>query len=144
MFNSYGSRRGNDRVMTRGTFANTRIAELGPWPQLDANLAAGLQNTALNTASDLFSFDDLALSIGISLAQTIFDGGAIDARIKIASSQERQALERYGQTIINAYGDIVASIDLVVNVCAVAPTKLTSPILVHAPGMDALDSTATK
>jgi outer membrane protein TolC len=26
-------------------------------------------------------------------------------------AQERQALERYGQTIINAYGDIVASID---------------------------------
>ena len=25
MFNSYGSRRGNDRVMTRGTFANIRI-----------------------------------------------------------------------------------------------------------------------
>jgi aconitate hydratase len=25
MFNSYGSRRGNDRVMTRGTFANTRV-----------------------------------------------------------------------------------------------------------------------
>ena len=24
-FNSYGARRGNDRVMTRGTFANTRI-----------------------------------------------------------------------------------------------------------------------
>ena len=31
MFNSYGSRRGNDRVMTRGTFANTRIRnELAP------------------------------------------------------------------------------------------------------------------
>ena len=30
-FNSYGSRRGNDRVMTRGTFANTRIKnELAP------------------------------------------------------------------------------------------------------------------
>ena len=24
-FNSYGSRRGNDRIMTRGTFANIRI-----------------------------------------------------------------------------------------------------------------------
>ena len=24
-FNSYGARRGNDRVMTRGTFANIRI-----------------------------------------------------------------------------------------------------------------------
>jgi aconitate hydratase len=31
MFNSYGSRRGNDRVMTRGTFANVRIRnELAP------------------------------------------------------------------------------------------------------------------
>lgn len=36
-FNSYGSRRGNDRVMTRGTFANTRLRNLltpekeGPW-----------------------------------------------------------------------------------------------------------------
>jgi len=31
MFNSYGSRRGNDLVMTRGTFANTRIRnELAP------------------------------------------------------------------------------------------------------------------
>ncbi len=27
-FNSYGSRRGNDRVMTRGTFANVRIKNL--------------------------------------------------------------------------------------------------------------------
>ena len=27
-FNSYGSRRGNDRVMIRGTFANIRIRNL--------------------------------------------------------------------------------------------------------------------
>jgi len=27
-FNSYGARRGNDRVMTRGTFANVRIKNL--------------------------------------------------------------------------------------------------------------------
>ena len=93
------------------TFANTRIAELGPWPQLDGNLSVGLTNTTINSASDLFSFDDLAFSIGASLAQTIFDGGAIDARIKIANSQQRAALERYGQTVINAYGDIVAAVD---------------------------------
>ena len=31
MFNSYGSRRGNDRIMTRGTFANIRLRnELAP------------------------------------------------------------------------------------------------------------------
>ena len=28
MFNQYGARRGNDRVMTRGTFANTRLRNL--------------------------------------------------------------------------------------------------------------------
>lgn len=93
------------------TFADTRIAQLGPWPQLDGNLSLGLQNTTINSTTDLFSFDDLALSIGVSLAQTIFDGGSIDARVSAAESRERAALERYGQTIINAYAEIVGAID---------------------------------
>jgi multidrug efflux system outer membrane protein len=93
------------------TFADTRIAQMGPWPQLDGNLSLGLQNSTINSTTDLFSFDDLALSIGVSLAQTIFDGGAIDARVKSAESRERAALERYGQTIINAYAEIVGAID---------------------------------
>lgn len=93
------------------TFANTRIAEMAPWPNLDANLSLGLQNATLNTTDGLFDFDDLAFSIGASLAQVIFDGGAVDARVKTANSQQRAALERYGQTIINAYGDIVGSLD---------------------------------
>ncbi|MBK8838086.1 MAG: TolC family protein [Hyphomonadaceae bacterium] len=92
------------------TFANTRIASMAPWPQLNADLSLGLQNTQ-NSTVDLFDFDGLALSIGASLAQIIFDGGAVDARVKAANSQERAALERYGQTIINAYGDIVGAID---------------------------------
>ncbi|MEQ1608286.1 MAG: TolC family protein [Hyphomonadaceae bacterium] len=91
-------------------FANTRIAEMTPWPQLNADLALGLSNTQ-NSTVDLFDFDGLALSIGASLAQVIFDGGAVDARVKTANSQERAALERYGQTIINAYGDIVGALD---------------------------------
>lgn len=93
------------------TFADTRIAQLGPWPQLDSNISLGLSNSTINTTSDLFSFDDLALSIGASLAQSIFDGGAIDARVKSAESRERAALERYGQTVINAYAEIVGAID---------------------------------
>lgn len=93
------------------TFANTRIAEMAPWPQLNADLALGLSNTTVNTTTDLFDFDDLAFSIGASLAQVIFDGGAVDARVKTANSQQRAALERYGQTIINSYGDIVGALD---------------------------------
>ena len=92
-------------------FANNQVARLRPWPQLNGDLSLGLQNTTLNTADDLFNFDNLALSIGLSLAQTIFDGGAISGAIDASDAGKRQALEQYGQTIIDAYGQIVNSID---------------------------------
>ena len=47
----------------------------------------------------------------LSLAQVIFDGGITDATVKSAESRQRSALEQYGQTIIDAYGDIVNAID---------------------------------
>jgi len=40
-FNSYGSRRGNDRVMTRGTFANVRIKNLMIPPKADGTRVEG-------------------------------------------------------------------------------------------------------
>ena len=40
-FNSYGSRRGNDRVMTRGTFANVRIKNLMVPPKADGSRVEG-------------------------------------------------------------------------------------------------------
>ncbi|MEI6073754.1 MAG: aconitate hydratase AcnA [Verrucomicrobiae bacterium] len=40
-FNSYGSRRGNDRVMTRGTFANVRIKNLMIPPKPDGTHVEG-------------------------------------------------------------------------------------------------------
>jgi len=40
-FNSYGSRRGNDRVMTRGTFANVRIKNLMIPPNPDGTRVEG-------------------------------------------------------------------------------------------------------
>lgn len=52
-FNSYGSRRGNDRVMTRGTFANIRLRNLlapgteGGWTQV---LPEGKQTTVYEAA----------------------------------------------------------------------------------------------
>jgi NodT family efflux transporter outer membrane factor (OMF) lipoprotein len=93
------------------TFANNRIAQMGPWPQLNGGLDLTLSNATLNTTDDLFDFDDLAFSVGLTLAQTIFDGGASFARVASSDAGKRAALERYGQTIIQAYGDIVGSID---------------------------------
>lgn len=93
------------------TFGNTQVARLSRWPQLNANVGLALQNATTNTTTDLFDFDNLALSLGASLAQTIFDGGAIDARIDGAEAAQRRALETYGQTVIDAYSGIVGAID---------------------------------
>jgi len=93
------------------TFAQNRIQRLRPWPQLTSDLSLGLQNTTLNTTDDLFDFDGLAFSIGVALAQTIFDGGAISGAIEASDAGKRRALETYGQTIIDAYGQIVNAID---------------------------------
>jgi aconitate hydratase len=53
-FNSYGSRRGNDRIMTRGTFANVRIKNL---------MAAGTEGgvTRYQPGGELLSIYDAAM-----------------------------------------------------------------------------------
>ncbi|MDZ4760799.1 MAG: TolC family protein [Alphaproteobacteria bacterium] len=92
-------------------FAQNRVARLSRWPQLNADLGLVLANQTINSTTDLFDIDGLALSIGVSLAQTIFDGGAISGRIESADAAQRRALEQYGQSIIDAYGDVVNAID---------------------------------
>lgn len=54
-FNSFGSRRGNDRIMTRGTFANVRIKNL---------LAQGKEGgyTALQPEGDIVDFYDACMT----------------------------------------------------------------------------------
>jgi NodT family efflux transporter outer membrane factor (OMF) lipoprotein len=93
------------------TFASNQIARLAPWPQLDASLSLQLNNATLNTTNALFDLDAMALSIGASVAQSIFDGGAIRGRIEASDADKRAALYRYGQTIISAYSDVVSAID---------------------------------
>jgi NodT family efflux transporter outer membrane factor (OMF) lipoprotein len=92
------------------TFANQRRASMAPWPQLGADLSAIVSSGGTST-DELFDFDDLALTLGASLAQTIFDGGVVDARVKSANSQVRQALIQYGQTVIDAYAEIVTAVE---------------------------------
>jgi outer membrane protein TolC len=84
---------------------------MAPWPQLDGSLALSLSNATLNTTDNLFDFDNLAFTVGASIAQVIFDGGASFARVASSDASKRAALENYGQRIIQAYGDIVGGID---------------------------------
>jgi aconitate hydratase len=61
-FNSYGSRRGNDRVMTRGTFANVRIKNLMV-PGSEGGVTKLLaQGTGTSAPNDQVSIYDAAVS----------------------------------------------------------------------------------
>jgi NodT family efflux transporter outer membrane factor (OMF) lipoprotein len=93
------------------TFANNQVTRLQPWPQIGIDMSLDEFNSSSNSIGDLFDLDDLAFTIGATLAQTIFDGGAISGRIEASDAGKRQALERYGQTILDAYGEIVGAID---------------------------------
>lgn len=93
------------------TFANNQAVRLQPWPQIGIDLSLDEFNSSTNTIGDLFDLDDLAFTIGLTLAQTIFDGGAISGRIDASEAGKRRALEQYGQTIIDAYGEIIGAID---------------------------------
>ena len=92
-------------------FANVRIARLARWPNLDATFTASVNNSTLNSTSNLFDLDGIALTIGAQLAQTLFDGGGISGRIDAAEASKRAALERYGQTVIDAYAGILNALD---------------------------------
>jgi aconitate hydratase len=70
-FNSYGSRRGNDRVMTRGTFANVRIKNLMV-PGIEGGVTkangetvaiydAAAQNLASNTPAIVIGGEDYGM-----------------------------------------------------------------------------------
>jgi aconitate hydratase len=59
-FNSYGSRRGNDRVMTRGTFANIRLKNLlAPGTEGGVTKYLGAQKDAQGLKSLGFAYGDV-------------------------------------------------------------------------------------
>jgi NodT family efflux transporter outer membrane factor (OMF) lipoprotein len=92
-------------------FANVQIAKLSRWPQLDGSVGLNLANRTTDTTTGLFDFDNLAMTLGLSLAQSIFDGGAITGRIEASEASKRAALQRYGQAVIDAYSGVVNAID---------------------------------
>jgi aconitate hydratase len=65
-FNSYGSRRGNDRVMTRGTFANVRIKNL---------MVPGVEGGVTKCAGETVAIFDAAETYAKTNAPLIVIGG---------------------------------------------------------------------
>jgi NodT family efflux transporter outer membrane factor (OMF) lipoprotein len=67
---------------------------------------SGALDTGAARIGDLFSASALAWSLGASLAQTIFEAGARQARVEGARGALEEAAARYRQTVLTAFQEV--------------------------------------
>jgi NodT family efflux transporter outer membrane factor (OMF) lipoprotein len=89
----------------RAAQANTQIgiAQAAYFPSLRLSADVG---SAAATIGDLFKSSALVWSLGASLAQTLFDGGARRAQVESARAGLDAAAARYRQTVLAAFQDV--------------------------------------
>jgi NodT family efflux transporter outer membrane factor (OMF) lipoprotein len=83
--------------------ANIGVARAAYFPALTLS-ASGTQGSP--RLSDLFNASSFAWSLGLSLAETIFDGGARTARVEQAQASWKQSVAQYRQTVLTAFSAV--------------------------------------
>jgi NodT family efflux transporter outer membrane factor (OMF) lipoprotein len=86
--------------------ADIAAARAAMLPSISLTADAGLQNPALNAAVLTLSGTGFALTLGTTLAQTIFDGGRLEARTAETEARETELLAAYRAAVIAAFGDV--------------------------------------
>ncbi|RZL94580.1 MAG: efflux transporter outer membrane subunit [Variovorax sp.] len=71
----------------------------------DFSLNAGISSSA-SRVGDLFNASNMLWSLGLSVAQTVFDAGAIGARVDAARATHEAAVARYRQTVLTAFRSV--------------------------------------
>jgi NodT family efflux transporter outer membrane factor (OMF) lipoprotein len=84
--------------------AQIGIARSAYFPNL--GLSASLGTASTSSFASLFNASNAAWSFGLSAAQTIFNAGATAASVAGAEAAHREAVARYRQTVLNAFGDV--------------------------------------
>ena len=79
------------------------IAVAGYYPSLSLNGSVGLGAASVG---ELFSASHLVWSLGVSLAQTLFNSGLTGARVEQARASQEAASARYRQTVLGAFEDV--------------------------------------
>lgn len=88
-----------ERAMARAN-AQIGIARSAYFPSL--NLTASVTGSA-SRVGDLFNASNLLWALGLSAAQTVFDGGAIAAQVDAAGAAYQGAVASYRQTVLTAF-----------------------------------------
>ena len=79
------------------------VARAAYYPSLSLNASVG---TAASRVADLFSAPSALWSLGLSAAQVLFKGGALDARLSGAEAAHAQAVARYRQIVLTAFQNV--------------------------------------
>lgn len=88
-----------ERAMARAN-AQIGIARSAYFPSL--NLSASVTGSA-SRVGELFNASNLLWALGVSAAQTLFDGGAIAAQVDAAGAAYQGAVASYRQTVLTAF-----------------------------------------
>jgi NodT family efflux transporter outer membrane factor (OMF) lipoprotein len=83
--------------------ANIGVARAAYFPSLTLSADGSQGSTSL---SNLFNASSFAWSLGVSLAETIFDGGARTARVDEAKASWKQRVAQYRQTVLTAFSAV--------------------------------------
>jgi NodT family efflux transporter outer membrane factor (OMF) lipoprotein len=85
--------------------ANARIgiARAAYFPSLQLSASAGGNATRI---ADLFNASHLVWSLGLSLAQTLFDGGALEAQLRNAEANRDATVATYRQAVLGAFQSV--------------------------------------
>ncbi len=83
--------------------ANIGVERAAYFPSLTLSASGNQGSTRLG---DLFNASSFAWSLGVSLAETIFDGGARTARVDEARAAWKQSVAQYRQTVLTAFSAV--------------------------------------
>jgi multidrug efflux system outer membrane protein len=83
--------------------ANVDAARAAFFPQIGLTGSAGFASSAIDGLTNPGNF---IWSIGMSLLQTVFDGGKLKAQDDLAIAQQTQLIATYRKTVFNAFSDV--------------------------------------
>jgi NodT family efflux transporter outer membrane factor (OMF) lipoprotein len=83
--------------------AQIGIARSAYFPSLTLNAAL---SSGASRVGDLFNASNMLWSLGLSVAQTVFDAGAIGARVDAARASHEAAVASYRQTVLTAFQNV--------------------------------------